>query len=510
MNKKIPLSKSLYLNGLQCQKYLWLKTYKKEKLQQPDAKLKRIFLTGDKVGEKACALFPGGMAIKYDKAIPDSERIELTKKYITDEVKTIYEATFKHNGVLVMVDILNLDNEGNYEIYEVKSSTWNSNKKLEDIDTYIKDISIQYYVLNGCGLKISKACVTLLNGEYIREEKENLDNLFIHIDVTEKVKSLQNEIPEILKSFQSTLAIEKTEPEIDIGWHCKKPNICFGYTYCWKEQRNIPEYSVFDVFNLTKKSNKALKLYRKGIINIEDIPGSEKLTESQKKQVDLAKANKLYLDKNAIKVFLKSFKYPCYFFDFETYQQAFPEFIGIKPFQQIPFQYSLHIQHHPSTKPIHEKFLAQSGLDPRELLVTKLISDIPPDVTVIAFNSSFENSVLKELARQFPKHKEHLESIINNMIDLAEPFRKKYYYQPRMGAKHSIKIILPLLVPEMGKEYEKLNIKNGAEAMQAFHDLAIISDVEKSNKIRKDLEEYCALDTLAMVKIHEKLLKLCQ
>jgi hypothetical protein len=96
------------------------------------------------------------------------------------------------------------------------------------------------------------------------------------------------------------------------------------------------------------------------------------------------------------------------------------------------------------------------------------------------------------------------------MIDLAEPFRKKYYYQPRMGAKHSIKIILPLLVPEMGKEYEKLNIKNGAEAMQAFHDLAIISDVEKSNKIRKDLEEYCALDTLAMVKIHEKLLKLCQ
>ena len=506
MNKKISLSKSLYLNGLQCQKYLWLKIYGKEKLQKPDANLKAIFKTGNKVGEKACKLFPGGKQIKWDKTTPHSERIALTKKYIADRVKTIYEATFEYDGVLVMVDILNLDNNGNFEIYEVKSSTWNSEKNLKDIDTYIKDISIQYYVLNGYGLKISKACITLLNGEYIREEKENLNKLFIHKDVTEKVKSLQNKIPTTLESFQSTLAIKKTEPEIDIGWHCKKPNICFGYNYCWTQQRNIPEYSVFNIFHMTKRS-KALELYHKGIVNIQDIPKSEKLTETQKKQVNLAKDNKLFIDKDAIKVFLKSFNYPYYYFDFETYQQALPEFIGIKPFQQIPFQYSLHIKHHPSSKPFHEKFLADSGSDPRESLVTKLISDIPPDVTVIAFNSSFEKSILKELAQQFPKYKEHLENIINNMIDLAEPFKNKYYYHPKMKGKHSIKILLPLVVPEMPKEYEKLNIKNGVDAMQAFSDLATIRDIKKINKIRKDLEEYCALDTLAMVRIHEKLLK---
>ncbi|MBT5863511.1 MAG: DUF2779 domain-containing protein [Gammaproteobacteria bacterium] len=509
MNKKISLSKSLYLNGLQCQKYLWLKIHRKEKLQKPDTNLEAIFTTGDKVGEKACKLFPGGKQIKYDETVPHSERIALTKKYISDGVKTIYEATFEYDGVLVMVDILNLDNDGNFEIYEVKSSTWNSKKDLKSIDTYIKDISIQYYVLNGCGLKISKACITLLNGEYIREEKENLDKLFIHKDVMKEAMSLQNKIPETLKVFQSTLGIKKTEPKIDIGWHCKNPNICFGYDYCWTQQRSIPEYSVFNIFPLTKKS-KALELYQKGIINIEDIPRSEKLTKIQIKQVDLVKANKVVMDKNAIKVFLKSFNYPYYYFDFETFQQAFPEFIGVKPFQQIPFQYSLHIKHHPSSKPFHEKFLADSGSDPRESLVRKLISDIPPDVTVIAFNSSFEKSILKELARQFPKYKEHLENIINNMIDLAEPFRNKYYYHPKMKGKHSIKILLPLVVPEMPKEYEKLNIKNGADAMQAFSDLATIRDIKKINKIRKDLEEYCALDTLAMVKIHDKLLKFCE
>ena len=508
MNKKISLSKSLYLNGLQCQKYLWLKIHRKEKLQKPDTNLKAIFTTGDKVGEKACKLFPGGKQIKYDETVPHSERIALTKKYIADGVKTIYEATFEYDGVLVMVDILNLDNDGNFEIYEVKSSTWNSKKNLKSIDTYIKDISIQYYVLNGYGLKISKACITLLNGEYIREEKENLDKLFIHKDVTKEAISLQNKIPEILKSFQSTLGIKKTEPKIDIGWHCKNPNICFGYDYCWTQQRNIPEYSVFNIFPLTKKS-KALELYQKGIINIEDIPRSEKLTKIQIKQVNLVKVNEVVMDKDAIKVFLKSFNYPYYYFDFETYQQALPEFIGVKPFQQIPFQYSLHIKHN-SSELDHKEFLAHSGSDPRETLVTKIISDIPPDVTVLAFNASFEKSILKELARHFPKYKEHLENIINNIVDLAEPFRKKYYYHPEMKGKFSIKILLPLLVPEMDKEYEKLNIKDGVTAMQSFADLANSSDNNKINKIRKDLTKYCELDTLAMVKIHDKLLKFCE
>ena len=508
MNKNINLSKSLYLNGLQCQKYLWLKIHNKEKLKKPDANLKAIFATGDEVGEKACKLFPGGKQIKYDKNIPHSERIELTKKYIKEGVKTIYEATFEFDGVLVMVDILNIDSNGNFEIYEVKSSTWNSKKNLKSIDTYIKDISIQYYVLNGCGLEISKACVTLLNGEYIRGEKENLEKLFFHKDITKEVMALQSKISETLKSFQSILKIKKTEPIIDIGWHCKNPNTCLAYDYCWKEQRNIPEYSIFNIFPLSKKS-KALEFYKKGIVNIKSIPSSEKLTKAQKIKVDLVKVNKVVVDKKAIKLFLKSFSYPFYYFDFETYQQAIPKFAGVKPFQQIPFQYSLHIMRN-STKLDHVEFLAQSGSDPRDDLVKQLISDIPPDVTVLAFNASFEKSVLVELSKQFPKYKKHLQNIINNLVDLAEPFRKKYYYHPEMKGKFSIKIILPLLVPEMEKEYENLEIQNGSEAMQSFANLVKINDQNQINRTRKNLIKYCELDTLAMVKIHDKLVKLCE
>ena len=320
--------------------------------------------------------------------------------------------------------------------------------------------------------------------------------------------ALQSKISETLKSFQSILKIKKTEPIIDIGWHCKNPNTCLAYDYCWKEQRNIPEYSIFNIFPLSKKS-KALEFYKKGIVNIKSIPSSEKLTKAQKIKVDLVKVNKVVVDKKAIKLFLKSFSYPFYYFDFETYQQAIPKFADVKPFQQIPFQYSLHIMRN-STKLDHVEFLAQSGSDPRDDLVKQLISDIPPDVTVLAFNASFEKSVLVELSKQFPKYKKHLQNIINNLVDLAEPFRKKYYYHPEMKGKFSIKIILPLLVPEMEKEYENLEIQNGSEAMQSFANLVKINDQNQINRTRKNLIKYCELDTLAMVKIHDKLVKLCE
>ena len=506
MNKEIFLSKSLYLNGLQCKKYLWLKIHDKEKLQEPDDSLKAIFATGDKVGEKACELFPGGKQIKYDKTVSHSERIAQTKKFLADGVKTIYEATFEFDGVLVMIDILNIDNNNNFEIYEVKSSTWNSKKSLKDIEKYIKDASIQYYVLNGCGHKISKTSVTLLNGEYIRGAKENINKLFIHKNVTKEVISLQKKIPETLRSFRATLEVNNHEPNIDIGWHCKKPSVCFGFDYCWKQQRNIPDYSVFDIFPLTKKS-KAIDLYKKSIVDIKDIPESLEVTKTQKNKIDLIKKNKLVTDKREIKLFLSSLNYPLYYFDFEAFNQAIPSIIGVKPFQQIPFQYSLHIRSNLSEKPSHKEFLAEPNEDPRENLVKKLVSDIPKEASVLVFNASYEKLVLGQLAEHFPEHKEHLLNISKNIIDLAEPFRKQHYYHPQMKGKYSIKVLLPILVPEMSTEYDKLDlIKNGGDAMRAFANLSTISDPEEINKIRKSLIEYCKLDTYAMVKIHDKLL----
>jgi hypothetical protein len=498
------LTKSLYLRGLQCKKSLWLKTYHKDILKEPDDSALAIFATGDKVGKLACKLFPNGERISYDNTTRE-QRIKLTQQWISEGIDTIYEATFEFDGVLVMIDILHKDSNGNYELYEVKSSTWNSKKKLKDINTYINDVSIQYYVLSGCGLNISRVSVTLLNSDYVRGSgsEPDINQLFVHQDVMKEVLLLQDRIPIYLESFRRTLDKTEIEPDIDIGWHCKNPHECDAFDYCWRKQRQIPEYSVFNIFPLTKKS-KALELYKQGIISVKDIPNDMELTGPQQFAVDsfkYLKENQLEVNRDAIQSFLDSLTYPLYHFDFETFQQPIPEFKGVSPFQQIPFQYSLHIEY--EDKPLeHKEFLGKEGLDPRESLVKKLIEDIPMNVTVLAFNASFEQMVFKSLAKQFDQHKEHLLNISNNIVDLAIPFQKRHYYLPEMRGKYSIKIVLPLLVPEMEKAYKNLDlIHNGGEAMQAFAVLGDMQDKDEVSRYRDALLNYCELDTLAMVKI---------
>lgn len=499
-----PLSKSLYIRGLQCKKSLWLKLRNSSVLKQPDSSTLSVFATGDKVGSSACDLFPNGEQMTYNNTT-GAERVSLTKKWLDEGVKTIYEATFEFDGVLVMVDILHKDVNGNYEIYEVKSSTWNAKKKKVK-DVYIQDASIQYYVLNGCGLNISKTSITLLNTGYVRGDELDINELFIHQDVSEEIKPLQGRISTHLDAFKRALKADQ-EPDIDIGQHCKKPYECDAFNYCWREQKQIPEYSVFNIFPLTKQS-KALELYQQGIVNVEDIPDDMELTEKQQFSVDSAKfstAGQVEIDKPAIQSFLDSLTYPLYHFDFETFQQPIPKFKGISPYQQIPFQYSLHIEH--QDKPIeHKEFLGIESTDPRQALVDRLVKDIPLNATTLAFNASFEQMVLKGLAKQFPQHKDHLLNISNNIVDLATPFQQKHYYLPEMKGKYSIKIILPLLVPEMEEAYKGLDlIHNGSEAMQAFAALGDMTDQEQVRKYRDSLIEYCKLDTLAMVKILDKL-----
>jgi hypothetical protein len=211
-----------------------------------------------------------------------------------------------------------------------------------------------------------------------------------------------------------------------------------------------------------------------------------------------------HIDKENIKAFLENLTYPIYHLDFETYQQAIPEYKGIKPFEQIPFQYSLHIEYEDGTL-IHKEYLSQDSIDSRYELAQKLCGDIPSDVTVLAYNMSFEKGVIKRLANLFPELSQHLLAINENMQDLMTPFQKKWYVTPSMQGSYSIKYVLPALVPEFEKAYKELEgVQNGSQAMNAFANLSKLSDEEKQ-KMRTSLLEYCKLDTLAMVKILEVL-----
>jgi len=486
------LSKSLYTKGIQCPKALWLKKYKPSVLTLPDEQSQAIFETGNIVGDLACELFPDGKEVPYTTNY--DEMIATTKQWLKEGVSNIYEATFSYEGILIMVDILKVESDG-VSIYEVKSST-------EVKDIYLHDVSIQYYVLQNLGFSIKSASVVHINNEYVRGESLELDKLFKIVDVTSEVQSLQSNIPNILKEFETYLEDRVNEPDIDIGKHCNKPYECDAKNYCWKIQRQIPEYSIFNIFNLGSK--KQVELYNQGIIDIEDIPEDFDMTANQKQAVENYKSKASYIDKENIKAFLENFTYPIYHLDFETYQQAIPQYKGIKPFEQIPFQYSLHIEYEDGTL-IHKEYLSKDSVDSRYELALKLCEDIPSDVTVLAYNMSFEKGVIKRLANLFPDLSTHLLEINENMQDLMTPFQKKWYVTPSMQGSYSIKYVLPALVPEFEKAYKELEgVQNGSQAMNAFANLSKLDEVNKE-KMRTSLLEYCKLDTLAMVKILNKL-----
>jgi len=486
------LSKSLYTRAIQCPKALWLKKYKPSVLTAPDASTQAVFETGNAVGELACQLFPDGREVPFSRDY--DEMIVTTKQWIDEGVQHIYEATFSYNGILVMVDILRLTPEG-VEIYEVKSST-----SVKEI--YLHDVSIQYYVFQNLGMRIKSAHVVHIDSTYVRGERLEIEKLFAVMDVTEEVLALQEDIPKRLETWEAYLADKMNEPDIDIGAHCNKPYECDAKAYCWKVQRNIPDYSIFNIFNLGSK--KQIALYEQGIINIDDIPESFEMTVKQHQAVSNYKSNITHIDKPAIDAFLSTLSYPIYHLDFETFQQAIPEWKGISPFMQIPFQYSLHIEHSDGRLE-HREFLAEDGADPREKLAQKLCENIPQDVTVLAYNMSFEKVVIKKLALEYAYLSIHLMAIQDNIKDLMTPFQQKHYVTPEMQGSYSIKYVLPALVPEMAEAYKELEgVQNGSEAMSAFSHMSKLDDEEKE-RVRRGLLKYCKLDTLAMVRVLEKL-----
>jgi len=489
------LSKSLYTRGLQCAKALWLKKYKKEVLSPPSEATLAVFDTGNEVGELACKLFPKGKKVVYSKDV--SSMIERTKEYIEQGVQNIYEATFIYEGILVLVDILVVKEDG-VHIYEVKSSS-----HVKDI--YIHDTSIQAYVLKKLGFNVLSSNLIHINSSYVRGDYLDLYSLFSVVNISKEVEDLQKDIPSILKNFELYLANKTKEPNIEIGKHCKNPYVCDAKEYCWTTQLHIPRYSIFNIFNLGSKKQK--ELYANGIVNIEDIPEDFDMTANQVQALENYKSKETYINKTKIQEFLNTLTYPIYHLDFETFQQAIPQWQGISAYMQIPFQYSLHIEHEDGSIE-HKEFLAVDGLDPREKLTKRLCKDIPKDATVLAYNMSFEQGVIKKLAANFPKKSSHLLNINENMKDLMFPFQKKYYVRPEMKGSYSIKYVLPALDKKMQASYKKLEgVQNGSQAMNAYATLSKQDEVNKK-RIRKALLKYCELDTLAMVKILNKLKKI--
>ena len=420
--------------------------------------------------------------------------IEDTKEALKNKNIVITEASFKYNNNFCSVDILKKKNN-NYELYEVKSST-------EVKDIYLDDASYQYYVLTKLGLNVTKVSIVHINSNYTRGKELELNKLFKIENITNiainKLNEVDSKIKEINKYMEQT-----EEPNDDIGIHCVTPYECPFFKYCTK---NLPEPNIFNIRRM--RNSKKFTLYKEGIYTYENLLNTN-IDWKAKQQIEFELYNKKPLiNKEGINKFLNTLSYPLYFLDFETYQQSIPEYEGIKPYEQIPFQYSLHYLENEKTTLKHKEFLSEAGIDPRRTLAESLVKDIPLNVCTIAYNMMFEKMVIKNLANLYPDLKEHLMNIHNNMKDLMIPFKDRDYYTKEMLGSYSIKYVLPALFPnDPTLDYHNLElIHNGSEAMSTFANLKNLSAYEQ-NFTRKRLLEYCKLDTYAMVKIWNKLIE---
>ena len=256
--------------------------------------------------------------------------------------------------------------------------------------------------------------------------------------------------------------------------------------------------------------NNKIALYNQGLISYADLANSEaRLTPTQRRQIQY-QLNDLdtHIEKDNIKDFLDTLSYPLYFLDFETIQPVIPEFKGTRPYQQIPFQYSLHYIEEENGPLLHKEFLGISGEDPRRAIAEALVRDIPKDVCTTAYNKAFECTRIRELAAAFPDLAEHLLNIESHIVDLLVPFQKGYYYNKAMGGSFSIKSVLPAIFPDdPALNYHNLEeIQNGGDAMTIFPKIKDMSPAEQE-RTRHNLLKYCKLDTFAMVKVWQELVR---
>jgi hypothetical protein len=484
------VSKSKFLWGSQCRKLLWYAYNAKDQIPQPDAAQQAIFDQGHEVGELAKSLYPGG--IEVSAGVTDFEQVLQQSLEAAKARKPLFEAGFAYNGGFARVDILNPVGKDGWDIIEVKSST-----EVKDVN--LLDLAFQAFVYTGAGLSIRRSCLMHVNRDYVRRGPVDPKKFFKLVDVTKDVSGLSREIePQLEDMFRAIR--RKQEPDIKIGPHCSDPYPCPLQEKCWAF---LPPDSVF---NLYYGGRKCWRLLQDGVVNLKDIPDHVDLTDRQAIQRRVALTGQPHIDRKALASFLKCLRYPVSYPDFETFSTAIPLFDGLKPYQQVPFQFSLHRQPAPGAKPQHYAFLADGRGDPRPEFLNRLRDCIGDKGSVVVYNAKFEKSVLDKLTEAFPKHAGWIDGVEARIIDLLEPFQSFDYYHGEQHGSASIKAVLPVLT---GRSYADLEIQEGGQASLEYLRVQF-GDVPEAErrKVREQLERYCGQDTEGMVWIVDALRKL--
>lgn len=491
MTLQIKLSKTDFTKGKQCSKALWLNYHDPELRPDLDDKTKNILETGEEINELARSYFKDGINAAIDDYFDILKASEFTKDLISQNHQIIFEATAidKSDNSHARIDILQKNEDGaSFNLIEVKGST-----KAEKYHT--DDLAFQYHIFIKAGFKIDKCLLMLINNKYRLKGKINLQEFFKFEDITDQILEKQNEV-EAKKQELIKILNNQNQPNIIIGDKCFKPFDCQYQKHCWQ---NIPDYSIFNVCHRKTTAERIADEINSYDVNDIDVNNYEK--GIKKLDILCYQENKTHIDKEKLSEFLSTLKYPLYFLDYESFSLAIPILQNTRPYQQIPFQFSLHIQDKPNAELKHFEFLHQNNNDPREDFIQNLIKYCQDNGSIIVYNQTFEKLRNKELAEDFTKYSDQLLSLNDRIIDLMIPFQKKWIYSPKQQSSNSIKKVLPAFTD---LNYQDLEIKSGGDAMDIYAGFIKGKTSLESNLIQ-NLIQYCKLDTYAMVKLLEEL-----
>jgi len=495
------ISKSDYMLFLRHPAWLWLKKHDKTKLPPIDEDTQAFFDAGFVFESFAEQLFPDSVKIESDRNNHQPYNYQsykdLTPKtayQIKSGAKTIIQGRFEAGNITCICDVIVKIDDKTFDLYEIKSST-----QAKPEHEY--DLAFQAEVIERNNYKVRNIYVIHVNNEFIRNGEVDAKKLTKITEVTENVKKLKDFTE---KNILKALEIIKLKECPDISPAHSSLGAFGDWLSIYKTMADIDEYSIYHL--CSPGADKIGELEALGIKKISDIPDNFILNDKQSKQVHATKHNKVLINIPKIKSFLDQLKFPLYFLDYETLSSVVPYFDGLGPYKQLPFQYSLHVIDKPNGKLKHFEYLHSNNSNPVKPLTESLKSQIGNEGTILVWFEGFEKSCNELMGTIMPEYQKFYKSLNNRIIDLMTPFSTGAYVHKDFFGSASIKKVLPVLIPELS--YKNLDIHAGGAAQRLWMDAVLYGkrDAEK-DKILNDLIKYCGLDTLAMVKIYEFLVK---
>lgn len=482
--RQFGLSKSKITSFEQCPKRLWLQVHRAE-LAELDPSAEARFAAGHAVGDAACSLCAGGVMIEAE---PDmGAALARTAELIAAPHSVpLFEATFAHDGVLVRVDIMEPDGDGGWHVAEVKSST--SRK-----DYHLADLATQLWVMREAGIRVSSAAIRHLNNQFVLAEEGNYKGAFADTPSLEEARGIAASRPKLVAEIRSVLG--GAEPARDPGSHCSDPFPCEFAAYCSRDLTPV-RYPVASLPRTGKQL--AAKWAERGIVELEDVPPGSFTNAVHGRIHDATLSGDPYHDAEGARQVIAGWGFPRTYLDFETIAFALPRWIGTKPWEQVPFQFSAHVED-AANNLVHHEFLSLDCADPRRICAEALVSMLPREGAVIAYNAAFERTCILKLADRFPDLACDLKAIAARIVDLL-PVTRDHWYHRDQGGSWSIKAVLPTL--SAGGGYGGLDVADGSAAQMAFLEAVDpATSGERKAEIDTALRAYCAKDTFAMIEV---------